>query len=204
MRHLLLDFGGPVLYSPFELRERGAASMGVDPDELAGGPLDPADVRWQQRIDGVITEREYWEGEAARFGLDAPGYLAHFFEPSGDHLTRPETCGLVDEVRAAGHRVGVLTNDLTAFHGPEWQDPISVFRRFDTIVDLSHTGHLKPDPKAYAVGIDAMGVPAGEIVYVDDHIDNVEGGAAAGLVSVWFDVTDPAGSHQRIREALDG
>ena len=155
-RHLLFDFGGPVLLSPFELRDRAAAAHGVGPDAFSSGPFDPSDVEWRRRVAGEITEREYWTAEAARFELDVRAYMSLHYEPSGDHLTRPESCGLVDEVLAAGRKVGLLTNDLTAFHGPEWQEPISVLKRFDPIVDLSHTGHLKPDPAAFAVGIEAM------------------------------------------------
>ena len=202
-RHLLFDFGGPVLLSPFELRDQGAAGLGVEVGQLAGGPFDPDDLRWKARVAGEITEREYWADEAARFGLDIAGYMRPFYEPSGDHLTRPDSVALIEEVVASGRKVGLLTNDLTAFHGPEWQEPITVLRRFDPLIDLSTTGYLKPDPKAYRVAIDAMGEDPDDIVFVDDHIDNVEGGTAAGLAGVWFDVTDPAGSIDRARAALD-
>jgi putative hydrolase of the HAD superfamily len=202
-RHLLFDFGGPVLLSPFELAAPAAASMGVDPAELGGGPFDPHDARWAARDRGEITEREYWAGEAARFGLDIVGYMHHFYDPAGDHLVRSEAVALVDEVLSSGRRVGLLTNDLTAFHSPGWHDAVTVLRRFDPLVDLSSTGHLKPHPKAYALAIEAMGVDPDDIVFVDDHHDNVAGGAAAGMASVWFDITDPIGSLERARAALD-
>lgn len=203
-RHLLFDFGGPVLLTPFELTLHGAAALGVEPSELARGPFAADDERWAARVAGDITERDYWSAEAERFGLDTAAYMAAFYTPSGDHLTRPASVALIDDVLAAGRRVGLLTNDLTAFHGPEWQEPISVLRRFDPLIDLSTTGHLKPDLRAYRSAIDAMGVPPGDIVFVDDHVDNVRSGADAGLVSLWFDVTDPAGSIDRVRAALDG
>lgn len=203
-RHLLFDFGGPILLSPFELIERGAAQLGVDPREVRRGPFDADDVRWRQRVAGEITEREYWAVEAARFDRDVPGFMRCFYEPSGDHLTRPESVALIGEVQASGRRAGVLTNDLTAFHGPEWQDPITVLKVVDPLVDLSHSGHLKPDPEAYRVGIEAMGEAPGDIVYVDDQVDNAAAAERAGLVSVFFDVTDPAASHDRIRAALRG
>ncbi len=203
LRHLLFDFGGPVLLSPFELTEPGAACLGVEPDELSGGPFDSGDLRWKAREAGEITERGYWAGEAERFGLDIAGFMRCFYEPSGDHLTRPDAVALIEDVLASGRIVGLLTNDLTAFHGPEWQEPISVLARFDPLVDLSHTGHLKPHPQAYVDGIEAMGVPADDIVYVDDHRDNAEAGADAGLAAVWFDVTDPVGSIRRTRAALE-
>lgn len=200
--HLLFDFGGPVLLSPFELREHGAAGLGVDIAQLAGGPFDPADQQWARRERCEITERDYWGAEAARFGLDVRGYMHHFYEPSGDHLTRPASVALVEDVLAAGRRVGLLTNDLTAFHGAEWQEPIGVLRRFDPLVDLSRSGRLKPHPDAYAIAIDAMGCAPGEIVFVDDHRDNADAAADAGLIAIWFDVTDPDGSLASARHAL--
>lgn len=203
-RHLLFDFGGPVLLSPFELHHVGAASIGVDASAFGGGPFDPGDAQWQRRVAGEITERQYWADEAARFGLDMAGFLARFYEPSGDHLTRPESVALVEEVRNSGRKVGVLTNDLTLFHGVEWQEPISVLKLIDPLVDLSHSEHPKPHPQAFADGIAAMGEAPGDIVYVDDQVDNARAAVAAGLVSVFFDITDPAGSHARVREALEG
>jgi putative hydrolase of the HAD superfamily len=203
IRHLLLDFGGPVLRSPFELRDLGARGLGVDASEFSGGPFDPTDQRWQARIRGEITEREYWEAEAARFGVDTLGFMGAFYEPSGDHLTRPGAVRLVEDALAAGRKVGLLTNDLTAFHGVEWQEPISVLRRFEPLIDLSPSGHLKPHPRAYEIAIAAMACDAADIVFVDDHVDNVEGGVAAGMIGIWFDVTDPDGSLVRTRVALD-
>ena len=170
---------------------------------FSGGPFDPNDREWQRRVRGEITERDYWSAEAARFGLDIRGYMAAFYEPSGDHLTRPGSVALVDDALAAGRRVGLLTNDLTAFHGEGWHDPISVLRRFDPLVDLSQSGYLKPHPRAYRVAIEAMGCAASSIVFVDDHVDNVEGASDAGIQAIWFDVTDPDGSLLRTRVALD-
>lgn len=192
-----------MLLTPFELFDAGAAGMGVDRSEFAMGPFDRAgDHRWAARERGEITEREYWAGEAERFGLDIVGFMQPLYNPSGDHLVRAASCELIDEVLADGRTVGLLTNDLTAFHEPGWHEAISVLGRFDPLIDLSSTGHLKPHPRAYQVAIAAMGVDADDIVFVDDHLDNVAGGAAAGMVAVWFDVTDPPGSLARVRSAL--
>lgn len=203
-RQLLFDFGGPMLLSPFELTAHAAFSLDVDPREFGRGPFDvAADPAWAARERGEITEREYWTQEAARFELDIVGYMHHFYDPPGAHLVRPAAEALLDDAVAAGRRVGLLTNDLTAFHGPGWHDEIHVLRKFDPLIDLSSTGYLKPNPRAYEVAIEAMGVPAGDIVFLDDHHDNVAGAEAAGIVAVWFDVTDPLGSLARTRAALD-
>jgi len=203
-RQLLFDFGGPMLLSPFELRTHAAFSLDVDAREFGRGPFDPdADPAWAARARGEITERDYWTQEAARFGLDIVGYMHHFYDPPGAHLVRPAAEALLDDALADGRRVGLLTNDLTAFHGPGWHDAITVLRKFDPLVDLSSTGYLKPHPRAYEVAIEAMGVPAPDIVFLDDHHDNVAGAVAAGMTAIWFDVTDPLGSLAATRAALD-
>jgi putative hydrolase of the HAD superfamily len=204
-RHALFDFGGPLLKTPFELNEYAAASMGLPIESFSRGPFDPAsDPRWQAWQNEEITEREFWVERAAPLGLDIPGYMRHFYEPSGNHLIRPETAAIVSEVQAAGFQAGLLTNDLSAFHGPEWRDPIDVLKLVDPLVDLSMTGYLKPHPEAYARAIKAMGVPGDEIVFIDDQPYNVQGAIDAGIHGVFFDQTDVPGTVARFRAALAG
>lgn len=204
-RHALFDFGGPLLLTPFELHAVAAPVLGVDVASLPGGPFDPdGDGRWRAWQAGEITERDYWGERAAAVGLDTIGYMRAFYEPSGDHLVRPETAAIVAEVQQAGFRAGLLTNDLSAFHGPEWREPITVLKRVDPLVDLSLTGYLKPHPEAYAAAIEAMGAPADEIVFLDDQRGNVVGAEQAGLHAVYFDPTDVAGSVARFRRLLAG
>jgi putative hydrolase of the HAD superfamily len=204
-RHALFDFGGPLLLTPFELSAHAERSLGLPPGSLPRGPFDPdGDPRWKAWQAEEITEREYWVERAAPLGLDIAGYMAFFYEPSGDHLIRGELAAMVAEVQSAGKRAGILTNDLSAFHGPEWRVPISVLHLVDPLVDLSMTGHLKPHPLAYELALEAMGAEPGDIVFIDDQLYNVAGAVEAGMVGVWFDQTDVAGSIARFRRALAG
>ena len=114
LKHLLLDFGGPVLLTPFELVDKAAETLG--PLSWRGPfdtSTDPEYVSWQS---GQITEREYWLIRGEPYGLDLPGLMRHFYEPPGDYLVRPEMADLILRQRAAGRAVGMLTNDLNAFH----------------------------------------------------------------------------------------
>ncbi len=201
MKSLLLDFGGPVLLTPFELIGKAEATLG--PISWRG-PFDPATdpdyVRWQS---GELTERDYWTLQAAPFGLDIYGLMRHFFEPAGDYLIRPEMEKLIARHRADGRIVGVLTNDMNAFHGPEWKHGISVIADFDFIVDGSITGHLKPDPQAFRLALEALGDPdPADVVFVDDQQGNLRGAEAVGIETVYFDPTDVADSIERIEKAL--
>ena len=201
VKQLLLDFGGPVLLTPFELVDKAAQTLG--PLSWRGPfdtSTDPEYVSWQA---GQITEREYWTIRGKPFGLDLPGLMRHFYEPPGDYLVRAEMADLMSRQRAAGRVVGMLTNDLSAFHGPEWREGISVIGQFDFIVDGSVTGYLKPDPRAFHLALEAFGGPEPQnVVFVDDQKINLRGAEAVGLTTVHFDPTDTAGSFERIEAAL--
>jgi putative hydrolase of the HAD superfamily len=110
---------------------------------------------------------------------------------------------LIRRERARGRVVGVLTNDLGAFHGPEWRDGISILGEVDCIVDGSVTGFLKPDPRAYLAALEALGhAEARDVVFVDDQLGNVRGAEAIGITAVRFDPTDTAASFAQIEAAI--
>ena len=201
LKHLLLDFGGPVLLTPFELI--GQAEKGLGPLSWRG-PFDTGtDLEYVQWQSGEMSERDYWSLRSEPYGLDILGLMRHFYEPAGDHLVRPEMVDLIAGQQAAGRTVGVLTNDMHAFHGPEWQAGISVISQFDFIVDGSITGYLKPDPRAFRLALDAFGGPdPADVVFVDDQIANLRGAEAVGINAVYFDPTDTVRSFERIEAAL--
>lgn len=199
---LLLDFGGPVLKTPFELRHLAEPTLG--PLRWAG-PFATDDVdheyeRWQA---GEITERTFWAERAAGYGLDTHGFMRLFYEPAGEYLTRPEMVRFIEHHQSQGRIVGVLTNDMQAFHGPEWMSGVPVIQAFDFIVDGSIIGVLKPDPRSFGFALKELGDPnPADVIFVDDQHINLRGAEAVGITAVWFDPTDPQGSIQRIEAAL--
>ncbi len=201
MKHLLLDFGGVVLKTPFELRDDASRTLGP---LLWAGPFDPSTdpeyVRWQN---GETTEREYWHNRAAIYGLTTRKLMDHFFEPPGDRLLHMEMWGLIREHHAAGGVVGCLTNDMAAFQNASWIKAMTVISEFDFIVDGSITGFLKPHPKTYMLALEALGDPnPADVVFVDDQWINLNGATEAGITPVFFDPTDVPGSMERVRGAL--
>ena len=89
--------------------------------------------------------------------------------PRGGELIRPELRALVDERMAAGHQVAILTNDLTHFHPQSWVDRISILHEVDHLIDLSHTDYLKPDPRAFEVAAETLGLPASQSFSSQPH-----------------------------------
>jgi putative hydrolase of the HAD superfamily len=108
----------------------------------------------------------------------------------------------VAQARAAGLRVGVVSNELELFWGRPFMDRLALLREIDVLVDATHTGVLKPDPRAYRAALEALGVAAGRALFVDDQPRNVEGARAVGMEAIFFDIADPEGSFARVRERL--
>ena len=210
MTALIFDFGGPVLLTPFELRHVGERDLGLAPGTFAWtGPFDPAaDADWRAFQSGEMTEREYWALRAQEFGAltgeeaTMPALCAHLYSGAEDELVRPAARRLIDDARAAGVPVGALTNDLTAFHDADWIGRMGILREFDVLVDGRTEGVMKPDPAAYQLVLERMGVPAEGTVFIDDQPVNLAGAEVVGLTPVRLDPTDPAPGFRLARTLL--
>jgi len=212
MKALLLDFGGPVLRTPFELLRGGEVRAGLPQGSLTWtGPFDPlADVEWRRMQRGDITEREYWQRRADEFaaltGREASfrGLMDVLFAGAEDELVRPEARDAVALAKRAGLSVAVLTNDMRAFHGDEWVARMSILGEMDVVVDGSVEHVLKPDPRIYRLAAERLGIDAEECLFVDDQPGNVDGARAVGMPALWFDVTAPGTSYATVVSTLAG
>jgi len=199
--------GGPVCRTPFEMAPSLERVTGAPVGAFAWtGPFDPSsDALWQRMQAGEITEREYWHiraREAAPYtGDDSVRALFQRAFADPDESIRPEAMDFLAQCRRAGLRTGILTNDMKDFNEPGWSDRVPFVQAVDFVVDGSITGVLKPDPRAYRIAIETMGLAPEEIVMIDDQPFNVEGAAGVGLRTSWFDVTDPIGSYARAATA---
>jgi putative hydrolase of the HAD superfamily len=207
---LLLDIGGVVHNTGVRmvgrLAEREPAMRPVI--EKIGGIASDRDELWQQMLRRQIGEREYWAQRAAELGAavgeiwDTRALMDRFYELPEHEWLCAGTIGLMTDAKAAGLRLGALTNDMTAFHGAEWVARQEHLKLFDVIVDASLTGVMKPDPGAFRGGAEALGLPAEQIVFLDDMPWNVEGARQAGMTAVRVPWDDPTPAIDTARELL--
>ena len=207
---LVLDFGGPVLLTPFELvaDEPGTPAYGL---LHLRGPLatpEQPDPVWEDLQAGRITERAYWAARAEQWHEsgghepDIRAMIAHLYDPPRPELVREQARALVRDAHAVGLRVGILTNDLRAFHSDDWIEKIEIVGDVDVVVDGSVEGHLKPAPRLYELLSERLGVSFADMVFLDDQAANIRGAEALGIPSVWFDVADPDRSYAEVRKLL--
>ena len=208
---LLLDFGSVVSVSVFERHRDTEAALGLAPYSLSWhGALDPdTDPLWQSMQRDEISEREYWAIRAREVGKavgeplwDVNTFLRRTRQAEPEAVVRKEIRALIGAARRKGILVGILSNELELFYGADFLRHMNIMNEFDAIVDASVTGILKPEPRAYALAIEALHLPASQILFVDDQHRNIVGAVKAGLQTQYFDLRDVSGNIEALAARL--
>jgi 2-haloacid dehalogenase len=87
---------------------------------------------------------------------------------------------LVEELDAAGVPLFAITNFSGEFWGP-FRETQPVFDRFRDVVVSGTERLLKPDAVIYELAVRRFGMPAEELIFVDDRAENVAGAEAIGM-----------------------
>lgn len=103
---------------------------------------------------------------------------------------------------AEKYRVGLLTNTLPGIVSGVFQRGILPKVTFDVIIDSSEVGLAKPDPRIFELAQERAGVPAGQILLVDDARANVVAAEQQGWHVARFDAYQVDESAERLRMAL--
>jgi putative hydrolase of the HAD superfamily len=208
---LLLDFGSVIQKSFFETRRPLERLLKLPAGSLKwAGPFEPeGDALWQQVLSGEISERDYWGQRAREVGsmVGETWAIREFClkhnELSTDVTLRPEVLALISDAKRSGLKFGILTNELELFHGENWLETMPFAGQIDAVVDATNTKILKPDPRAYALALEALALPAGEVVFIDDQQRNIAGGEAVGITSLHLDITRHQACVERARALLN-
>ncbi len=206
---LVLDFGGVVSRTLFETHDVSEQALGLPKGTLTWrGPFDPvSDPLWQSMQADEISERDYWMVRTRETGelvgetwTKMSDFLKAARGADPEPVIRPEALAAIEKVKQAGMKLAVLSNELDLFYGKEFRTKLPFLRDFDVIIDATYTEILKPDPRAYQLCFEQLGLKAEQCVFVDDQHRNIVGAQAVGMRCVEFDVMAPAQSYQ---EALD-
>lgn len=104
---------------------------------------------------------------------------------------------------AQHYRIGLMSNIGTGFIQDMKSTGLLPDITYDAIVDSSQVGYIKPDKKIYEVAEAMAGVPAAEILLIDDTRGNLMPAQQAGWHVMWFNDYDSIESTERVRSALE-
>jgi putative hydrolase of the HAD superfamily len=183
-RGLILDFGGVVTTDLFAELSAFCVREGLDPGAFVRVLRDDPEGRqaFEAVEAGKIPQREYEVTIGRLLGVDDHGLLTRAL---GGLRPRPEVLDLIERTRAAGIRVGLLSNSW----GEGEYDPYEGYDLdsiFDAVVISGDTGTRKPDPAIYLIATDELGVPPRECVFADDIAANLPAAEELGMATVHF------------------
>lgn len=203
MDAVVFDYGG-VLTTPVRAaHQRWLAAERIDPDSYLGAMRDwlgrdrPHGSPVHLLETGELSAAEFETALAARLvGADgapvpAAGLLGRMF---GEMTPDPEMFVLVKAIRAAGVRLGLLSNSWSNVY------PEDIHDLFDPVVISGEVGLRKPDPRIYRLALDGLGIDPGRVVFVDDAPVNVEAATALGMRGVRH--VDPATTRAALTDLL--
>ena len=101
------------------------------------------------------------------------------------------------------YKVGLLTNIAGGIIDLLIKNKLIPDIAYSAIVDSSKVGVTKPDPKIYEIAESMAGVPASEILLIDDTRANLPPAQKAGWHVMWFDDYDSQESAYQVRKALE-
>lgn len=138
-------------------------------------------------------QREAWLRGLNAEGVDDPALaeelgVVYRRERRKRHLLFPETRTMIAELRAAGLKLGILTNGAPDIQRDKIEGA-AIGHLFDVIVVSAELAIGKPDPRIFQMAMERLGASAEQTVMVGDSLErDIVGARAAGLRSVWVDL----------------
>lgn len=206
---VVFDFGGVISRTLFETHALSEAALELAPGTLSWrGPFDPqGDELWRRMQADEISERDYWATrtrEVARLvgkdWQDMSDFVRAARGTSAQEVIRPEFLTFIRDLKAAGIRRALLSNELDLFYGAKFRESLPFLTDFELICDATYTKILKPDLRAYQECLNALQLDPAACLFIDDQQRNIIGAQAVGLVTVHFDVVAPQASYDVARK----
>ncbi len=115
---------------------------------------------------------------------------------------KPAMYLLVEELKQKGIRVGMLSNIDGRF--AKIVRHCGFYDPFDPCLLSCDIDVRKPDKRAYEILLSKLDLPAKEIVFIDDRLENVEMAKKAGLDAILFESEGQLRAELAKRDALRG
>lgn len=175
---LVLDLDGVVRHFDDAYEADLCRRHGLEVGAIAAAAYAPELL--QPVVTGRTTKAEWIAAVGAALGLPeaAEAWGESPATVDEDVLT------VVDEVRATGRPVVVLTNGTDAIDAE--LAALDVGHRFDRIFNSAVIGHAKPDVRAFRHVVAALGLPAERVAFADDSPAKLAGATELGLATHVF------------------
>ncbi|MCE5991367.1 HAD family phosphatase [Pseudomonas sp. 5FOS] len=190
------DFGGVLSPSIAELYRVYEGKTGINRQQMEAAMHEvarPLGVQFQAPIElALMTQVEWGQAMSAALRKLYPGidlsrcdFDNHGEQWFADHEVNPHMFELFHEVKAAGVKAAILTNNTVEWE-TSWRRMVGLDDVTDGIIDSCKVGLRKPDPRIFALAARELGVDDHGCVLIDDVEENCEAARAAGWQAIHF------------------
>ena len=184
-RFIYFDLGNVLINFDHHRAARQMAEVAGVSEQLVWKIVFESDLELEYER-GAISTREFYEAFCTRTG-SRPDYDALLWAASDIFELNDGIVPLLSQLRAAGHRLGILSNTneshwkfITDGRFPIVQD---FFERYALSYEMRSA---KPDLASYKIAAEVAGVAPEEIFFTDDRIENVESARIARFDATQF------------------
>ena len=170
--------------------------------ESTGAPSDMVETAFWHFNDevckGTISISEFNAKLAKKIGVDSVRWQDFYLENVEPIAKMQETLKWASE----RYRVGLLTNIMPGLLSAMRKNEQLPNIHYDTIVDSSEVAAVKPEPEIFEIAREKAGVPANQILLIDDSRVNLMAAEKQGWHTLWFDDSRVEESVKRVLSAL--
>jgi len=158
--------------------------------------FEAANLEKRAAMKAGSSDSDFWLGFAKKKGIQLPKDWAEQYRATLKKSVGadPSMYLLVEELKEDGIRVGMLSNIDDRY--TKLIRDFGFYDPFEPCLLSCEMGLAKPDPKVYELLLKTLNLPAKEVVFIDDKVENVEAAQKIGIDAIVFT------SSKQIREEL--
>jgi len=199
IRAIIFDFGRVIsAQKPPSLFRRYEEDLGLAPDSINRIMFDSA--AWQDALLGRKTAEEFWHAIGPQLNLHTPEAIDAFRRRYyADEAINEGVLALIRRLHGR-YKLAVLSNSPPGLN--RWLAEWGIRDLFDVVFCSGDEGVVKPDPAAFRITLERLGVSPEEAVFIDDTPGHVEAAQALGLHGIVF--TDASALERELETLLGG
>ena len=199
---IVFDLGGVVLHwQPTRLLQRELPHLAIDDNtaaQLAGQIFQSYRGDWGDFDRGAVSVPQLVQRIARRTGLAARDVQRVVDGVPAELQPQPDSVALLRRLRAAGCELHYLSN-MPAPYADLLELRNDFFAWFKSGVFSGRVHHNKPEPAIFALAAQRFGAAPQELLFIDDHLPNVQAAQALGWQAFLFSSAAQAEAELRQR-----
>jgi putative hydrolase of the HAD superfamily len=185
IKAIIFDFGRVIsAQKPPSLFRRYEEDLGLAPGTI--NPIMFGSPAWEDALVGRKTAEEFWHAIGPELNLHTTEEIDAFRQRyHADEAINEGVLDLIRRLHAQGrHKLAVLSNSPPGL--AQWLSDWDMLDPFDVVFCSGDEGVKKPDPAAFEITLERLGVAPQEAVFIDDTRGHVETSRALGLHGILF------------------